>query len=322
LLVGANGWTSSGSISIGTNANAGASIVIGGKSGLGASGTANFNGNITALDSTLDRARTLTLTAAEGRVNFNGVISTAGGGASVVSITKTGAGIVALSGANTYTGATTVSAGTLLLNNTAGSATGSTGVLNVNGGNLAGIGSTASAATIGSGGRVTAGDFASGASAPIIDTVTQGNNTLAFSQSLTIDGAYDWYLGAASTAVGFTQLDISGGSLTLGGTSSFTLTSANFLNGLAPDQGDSFWLSDHTWIIADVAGLTAISGGFGTTNLGTWSGGAFSLSTTGGTGNDLTLTWSAVPEPGTAALAFVGLATVMFGMRRRWRMVG
>jgi autotransporter-associated beta strand protein len=316
LLVGASGWVSSGSINIGTNANNGASIVLGGKTGLGTSGTAIFNGNITALDSNLDRSRTVRLTAAEGRVNFNGVISTAAGGVSVMSIIKTGDGIVALAGASTYTGATTVSAGTLLLNNTAGSATGSTGVLTVNA-RLAGFGSTASATTIANGGRVTAGDFASGAVIPTIDLGTQGNNTLAFSQSLTIDGAYDWYLGAGSTAVGFTQLDISGGNLTLGGTSAFTLTSANFLNGFAPDQGDAFWLSNHTWVIADVAGASAITGSFGAVDLGTWSGGSFALSTTGGTGNDLTLTWVAVPEPGTAALAFAGLATVMLGARRR-----
>ncbi|MDF3059605.1 MAG: autotransporter-associated beta strand repeat protein [Rariglobus sp.] len=321
LLVGANTWTSNANISIGTNANIGASVVIGGKSGLGASGTATFNGNITALDSTNDNARTLTVTASEGRVNFNGAISTAAGGATVLGVTKTGAGIVSLAGANTYTGNTAVSAGTLLLNNASGSATGSTGVLTVaSGARLAGFGSTASVTTIASGGRITAGNIASGSTAPTIDTVTQANNTLGFSQSLVINGVYDWYLGAASESVGFTQLDITSGSLTLGGTSSFNLSAANFVNGLNPNSADSFWTTDHSWIIADVAGATSIVGSFGSVDLGTWTNGSFALSLTGGTGNDITLSWTAaaIPEPSTYAL-LLGCAGLIAGavIRRR-----
>lgn len=320
LLVGANGWATSAEIKIGTNANAGASVIIGGKSGLGTTGVATFSGNVTALDSNTDRARTVTFTTPEGRVNFTGVISTAAAGASVLSVNKTGAGIVAVSGANTYTGGTAVGAGTFLLNNVSGSATGSVGVLTVaSGARLAGFGSTASAATIDAGARVTAGDIASGSTAPTIDTVTQGNNTLTFSQSLTINGAYDWYLGAASESVGFTQLDVSGGSLTLGGTSSFALTTANFVNGLNPDSADSFWNSNRSWVIADVSGSTSIAGSFGTVDLGTWANGSFSLDFAGGTGNDLVLNWTAaaIPEPSTYA-ALAGM--VMLGgaaLRRR-----
>lgn len=321
LLIGADGWTSNANISIGTNVNVGASVVIGGKSGLGATGVATFGGNITALDSNNDNARTLTVTAAEGRVNFNGAISTAVGGATVLGVTKTGAGIVSLAGANTYTGNTAVSAGTLLLNNASGSATGNTGVLTVaSGARLAGFGSTASATTIDDGGRITAGDIASGSTAPVIDTLTQANNTLEFSQSLVINGAYDWYLGAASESVGFTQLDITGGNLTLGGTSSFDLSAANFVNGLDPNSADSFWTTDHSWIIADVAGATSVAGTFGSVDLGTWANGSFALSLTGGTGNDITLSWTAamIPEPSSYAL-LLGCAGLIAGVviRRR-----
>jgi fibronectin-binding autotransporter adhesin len=118
LLIGANTWTSSVAISIGTNANSNTRVVLGGKTGLGAAGVATFNGNITAQDTTNDLNRTLELTAAEGQVNFNGVIGTAAGGTSVITIEKTGAGTVALGGDNTYVGNTTVTAGTLLLTST------------------------------------------------------------------------------------------------------------------------------------------------------------------------------------------------------------
>ncbi len=55
------------------------------------------------------------------------------------SLTKTGRGKLKLSKANTYTGGTTVSKGTLLVTNRTGSATG-TGAVQVNAGTLGGTG--------------------------------------------------------------------------------------------------------------------------------------------------------------------------------------
>ncbi len=213
FLIGANGWTTSAPISIGTNANASASIVIGGKTGLGASGTATFNGAITALDSTNDRNRSINLAAAEGLVNFNGVISTVGGGASVVSIAKTGAGAVSLGANNTYTGGTTVSGGTLYVNNTTGSGTGTATVAVSSAATLAGSGTilpgTGTGVTVASGGTLASGtkqvsdathDTVNGTHLTLNNTGNLANKILTVNSGSTLT----FFLGAgASTGTSF-----------------------------------------------------------------------------------------------------------------------
>jgi autotransporter-associated beta strand protein len=65
-------------------------------------------------------------------------------------LTKTGAGTLTLTNSNTYTGGTTISAGTLLVANVGGSGTG-TGPVNNNGGTLGGTGAISGLLTNGSG---------------------------------------------------------------------------------------------------------------------------------------------------------------------------
>ena len=93
------------------------------------SGNSYFTGTVTL-------NRNATLTSAGGGVYFNNTISGTGG------ITKTGAGTVVLAGSNTYLGATSVDAGTLLVNGThtgggtytvsSGTMLGGTGSINAN----------------------------------------------------------------------------------------------------------------------------------------------------------------------------------------------
>ncbi|HEY3601110.1 MAG TPA: autotransporter-associated beta strand repeat-containing protein [Chthoniobacterales bacterium] len=89
-------------------------------------------------------ANQLTIGANNLDATFSGTIQNAG------SIAKSGTGTLTLSSANSYTGGTTVTSGTLVVSNTTGSATG-TGAVSVNAGTLGGSGIIAGAVTIGTG---------------------------------------------------------------------------------------------------------------------------------------------------------------------------
>jgi len=113
---------------------------------------------------------------------FNGAITNdqySGTGA-VAAIRKVGTGIWTLTNANTYTGGTTINAGTLMVNNTTGSGLG-TGAVTVNsGGTLAGTGSVSGAITVNTGGVLSPGSG--------IGAFTVNNDiTLATGSSLAID---------------------------------------------------------------------------------------------------------------------------------------
>ncbi len=85
------------------------------------------------------------------RTSFSGLIED--GAISGGSLNKVGSGTLKLSGANTYTGGTTVNAGALVAGNRSGSATGP-GPVQVNAGLLAGRGTIGGSVTIGSGSGV------------------------------------------------------------------------------------------------------------------------------------------------------------------------
>ncbi len=115
-------------------------------------------------------------------------------------LTKTGSGKLTLTGSSSYSGGTTISAGTLLANNATGSATGSGAVNITSGAILGGIGSVAGGVTMHSNGTV-----APGASA----------GTLTASSSLTLTGTYQCEIDGANAdqlVVGG-NLNISSGTL-------------------------------------------------------------------------------------------------------------
>jgi autotransporter-associated beta strand protein len=102
-------------------------------------------------------------------------------------LTKIGTGALTLSGANTYSGVTTVTDGSLVVNNRTGSGTGA-GALNVNAGTLGGKGIISDSTTIGTG--TGSGAFLAPSVASRQPTILTLNNILTFKG----DGNYSYKL--------------------------------------------------------------------------------------------------------------------------------
>lgn len=224
----------------------------------------------------------LTVNTADGeRQVFSGTL---GSSQPNFAFTKSGTGTLVLSGANNHTGATTVSAGTLLIN---GSLSNSATTV-ASGGTLGGTGTINTLTTIQSGGILSPGD-------------TVG--TLTFTNGLTLDSGavLNFDLGTTSDLV-----VVNGGFLTgpSSGNVTFNLTSAS---GLTAATYNLFTFTGATLSNFDASDFT-----IGTAPSG-WNY-AFSL-----TADNLQLTVSAVPEPATYAALLGALTLGCILLRRRAR---
>ena len=279
------------------------SAILGNTTGPGAAtaGSSEFTGNIVLGTNGTSVARRLQLTAESNTdVTFSGAISTLPGFTGAIDVEKIGAGTVTLAGNNTYTTATTVSAGTLLVT---GSISGSTATIK-NGATLGGNGIT-SALNLQAGAVLAPGDV-------IGDTSILQTGSVAFADStskLTIEIGG---LNAGGDSIdGYDRLDITG-TLTL---NNATLQ-ASLINSFAPPQNSLFFIINND-------GFDAVSGQF--TGLGdgqqfTVGNRTFQISYFGdmGTssftgGNDVVL--KVVPEPSTGLLLMA--AGGVLGTRRR-----
>ena len=147
-----------------------------------------------------------------------------GGGASTDGgLLKRGAGTLTLSGAGTYTGPTVVSNGTLLANNTVGSATGSGNILVLAGASLGGTGTLSGPLTVQPGGVLAPG-------AP--------TGTLTLGSPPTLTGTLALALVKSGLNLNNSKLALASGTLAFGGTLAVTAS------GDALQVGDTFDLFD------------------------------------------------------------------------------
>ena len=236
--------------------------------------------------------------------NYSGFTPTGGAG-----LTKGGAGVLVLNGlqngGNTYTGATTVSAGTLAVNstNTATTVTVATGAT------LAGNGGSVGAVTV------------SGSLNPDIVSHSNGLMTMA---SLTLNSGSTTTLDVEninqSAGTGYDQIVINGGALAYNGT--LNITSSQTLAQLFGGSAQSVVLfSGMTNTTGD---LTAVEFNAGATwtetatssGVFTYTDGVNTYSFTDATG---TLAATVVPEPGTCAMVGLGLSALAVTIIRRRR---
>jgi autotransporter-associated beta strand protein len=269
------------------------STYIGGTISQIGTGTLNLSGSINN-----NSTGTLTVNVAAGdSAQISGAIGGTGSGLFV----KSGAGTLQISGTNTYTGGTSITAGNLQVTNTSSSssATGSGGV-------------SLGSATLSGTGYVTGAVTATGASgASNITVATTGsvgtltlNGGVTSSTGLTLNLAVDGAAGANSLlSLGSANLSVSGSALT------FNLY----------DQGSNLLTPNTPYLIVSSTGsLTASS------ITASLSGSTqYTLKTSYGTdgisisGGDAYFEVQSVPEPSTWALMLGGLALLVFYQRRR-----
>lgn len=225
--------------------------------------------------------------------NFAGVISGSG------ALVKNGTGVQTLSGTNTYTGATTVNAGTLIIG-------------------VAGVGSINSAVTVNAGalggsGQITKNVIIGNSSGSGDAILSPGNSagtlTITGSLSMLSDAKFAFELNGAT---GIADKVVANG-ITINSNSVFEFTLIGGGGNLAID--DQFVIMDNT-----AAG--SISGTFSNlTAGGTFdAGGGLTFSVSGASGsygNDLVLTVVTVPEPTASALILMGLLALASGRRSR-----
>jgi len=219
-------------------------------------------------------------------------------------LTKTGSGLLKLNGANTFSGTTTVSQGTLTVD-----------------GSLAGGVNVASGSLLKGSGTI-------GGASTVNGTLAAGNSPgqMTFSSNLTLATGSNlvWELfGNTSTDTTLFDRISVGGSLLAESGAGITLDFGATAAGSTVDWANSFWDSAQSWTFLTVAGSTTGSSNLSLLNTGfldaagnslsaARSGASFSLSQSG---NNLVVNY--VPEPSTGSLLVMGLGSLALLRARR-----
>lgn len=237
-------------------------------------------------------SNTLTITGAS---TFGGVIKD--GVSATTSITKSGTGVFTLTAANTYTGLTNVSGGTLDL---ASSGSLASSVIVNSGGAFVTSGVVNNSITVNSGGK-------------IYTTESSATGQISLNGSLTLNTGADWYFDIGGVTRGTTT----NGYDAVNGLTQLILSGVfhlNLINGYTPLAGDSYNLLD--WAQLSTPGSVGGSGlsfDFTTAPLG--SGLSWDTSNFLSSGSISVI--ATAPEPGRALLLFAALGGIMWRRRRQ-----
>lgn len=280
--------------------------------------------------------RTITLAGSNtGSNTLSGVL--ANSTTKTLSVSKTGGGKWVLTGSNTYTGNTTVSAGTLVLatagnNNIASSpriTVASGASLDVTGVAGAGGFTLASGQTLAGGGTVV-GALRVGNNSTLSPGSSPGTLSQTGNQTWLNGGNYNWQIYDATglAGVGYDTVAVTGilDLTSLTGVTDFNINLWS-LSGIGPDvNGNAINFNsaiNQSWtLVSTTGGVTGFDLGDFTINIGAFNGtGGFSNAFPGSfsvnvVGNDLVLLYS-IPEPGTTALLATGVGMFLLLRRRR-----
>lgn len=257
-------------------------------------------------------------------------------------LAQAGSGTTVLTAANTYSGGTTVSAGTLEVDNITGSGTGSGTVTVSTGGTLSGSGSIAGAATITSGAFLAPGVGATDtsnqtltftASGTALDVQNGGQIQLGITSSSQVDASFDFsttaltYLDTHGGAAGtpyttiwnqsgdYDSIRLTSGTFNLGTTAGGTVKVLN--NSATLASGSIFKLLD--WTTVGTLDSLAGSGSFTTTDLdlsGVSLDPGLAWDTSAFTTYGVIVVVVGVPEPSRILLLLLGLSSLLLRRRR------
>ncbi|HRJ70882.1 MAG TPA: autotransporter-associated beta strand repeat-containing protein [Terrimicrobiaceae bacterium] len=288
-------------------------------------------GTIRALDASDNAVLGILSIQSTGSASYSGLIANRSSGTNgVLRVAKSGTGTQVFGGNNTYSGGTSITAGTLVLahNNAAG-----TGGVTIDGGNLRVASGVTVANTIsfgGSGGRLSGGGTVG--SAVVLTNVNQtlapgeSPGILNFAVSESWDAfTYQWELNdwtGTTAGTNFDRIAITGGlDLTGDSAGSYILDITSLTLSNVAGLVGNFTDADNSWtILTTTSGITGFNASYWNIVTANFSSspaatGNWSLALGNG-GNDLVLSYSVVPEPRTTALAVAGLCLLLWRSRR------